>query len=74
MRNPGLEELVEWLEGLGLAPAAGDQDLPLQKRLRDGIFLCQLVNRVRPGAVEEVSDSISQSKQGLCNVHTHLPH
>ena len=62
VRNLGLEEFEEWLEGLGVMPAptqegsvSSDKHTPLMERLRDGIFLCQLINVIRPGSVEEVS-------------------
>lgn len=56
VRNLGLEEFEEWLEGLGVMPATPqtDKHTPLMERLKDGIFLCQLVNVVRPGSVEDV--------------------
>lgn len=58
VRTLGLEELEEWLLGLGVLPplAEGDRGRVIQERLRDGIALCQLVNRVRPGSVDEVCD------------------
>ena len=58
VRNLGLEEFGEWMEGLGLLPA-DPPGMSLRERLRDGIFLCQLVNMVRPGAVEDVSGLFS---------------
>lgn len=58
VRNIGLEELAEWLESLGLVPADGESsDRPIQKRLKDGILLCQLINRIKPGSVDEVRHS-----------------
>lgn len=56
VRTLGPEELEEWLSGLGVLPplAEGDKDTSIQERLRDGIALCQLVNRVKPGSVDGV--------------------
>lgn len=69
-RNLSLEEFEEWLEGLGVMPAAATQggsvssekQTPLRERLRDGIFLCQLVNLVKPGSVAEVRSSLSVNR------------
>lgn len=49
-----LSDLREWLEALGLTLAPED-DTPLKEQLRDGILLCHLVNKIRPGSVESVS-------------------
>ena len=61
-KNLSLEEFEEWMEGLGVMPAAAsqggsvssDKQPPLRERLRDGMFLCQLVNLVKPGSVADV--------------------
>lgn len=50
----GLSDLREWLESLGLT-LLPEQDTPVKEQLRDGILLCQLVNKIRPGSVETVS-------------------
>lgn len=56
VKTLGLEELEQWLEGLGLFQSGeGEKDTPIQERLKDGILLCQLANLIRPGSVEEVS-------------------
>ena len=55
VRNPGFEELGEWLQYLGLLPAGEDTaDTPVQEKLKDGILLCQLVNKIKPGSIEDV--------------------
>lgn len=53
VRSLGPEELEEWLLGLGVLPPT-DREMSIHDRLRDGIALCQLVNRVKPGSVDEV--------------------
>lgn len=47
-------ELHEWITTLGLSL---DPEDSLQEQLRDGILLCQLVNRIKPGSVDNVSSS-----------------
>ena len=58
VRTLGPEELEEWLLGMGVLPplAEGDRETGIQLRLRDGVALCQLINRVRPGSVDEVCE------------------
>ena len=50
----GLNEIREWMEHLGLS-VQPEQHRPFKEQLRDGILLCQLVNKIRPGSVEQVS-------------------
>ena len=50
----GLGEFREWLESLGL-PLEVEEENPLQRQLGDGVLLCQLVNKIKPGSVENVS-------------------
>ena len=45
-------DLQEWLVTLGLPV---DQEDPLSDQLSDGIVLCQLMNRIKPGSVDNVS-------------------
>ncbi len=52
--NLSLPELREWLEGLGIS-LLPEEDTPVREQLRDGILLCQLVNKIRPGSVDTVS-------------------
>ena len=47
-------ELGEWFEALGL-PVEGTQERSLREQLTDGVLLCQLVNKIKPGCVETVS-------------------
>lgn len=54
VRNLGPEELEEWLTSLGILASEGERDTPIRDRLGDGIALCQLVNRVGAGSVDEV--------------------
>lgn len=49
------EQLEEWLLGLGVLPPLAEGDAAtLHERLKDGIALCQLINRVKSGGVDEV--------------------
>ena len=50
----GEEEFQEWLTGLGLL-SPGGEDRPFREQIRDGVLLCQLVNKIRPGSVDIVS-------------------
>lgn len=50
----GPHELAEWLEALGL-PVEGEDESRLRDQLVDGVLLCQLVNKIKPGSVEIVS-------------------
>lgn len=50
----GLTDVQEWLESLGLSLET-EEEKPIQDQLRDGILLCQLVNKIKPGSVENVS-------------------
>ena len=47
-------DLHEWITTLGLSL---DPEDSLQEQLRDGILLCQLVNRIKPGSVDNVSST-----------------
>lgn len=49
----GLNDVRDWMESLGLS-LQPEQTLPLKDQLRDGVLLCQLVNKIRPGSVELV--------------------
>lgn len=48
-----LQDLHEWLGALGLEVEPEDER-PIADQLRDGVVLCQLVNRIKPNSVEVV--------------------
>lgn len=52
---------MEWLNSLlpdlGLPVSASDEDL--RSCLIDGTILCQILNRLRPGSVDEVDFRVS---------------
>ena len=50
-----VQDLQEWLGALGLEVEPEDER-PLPDQLRDGVVLCQLVNRIKPNSVEVVGD------------------
>ncbi|XP_065887458.1 rho guanine nucleotide exchange factor 7-like isoform X2 [Dysidea avara] len=49
-----VEEIHDWLNALGLLPEH-DVDAVLGNLLKDGISLCRLVNRLKPGTVTNIS-------------------
>lgn len=53
----GEGEVREWLEQLSLLPSGEEESSvrPLRELIRDGVLLCQLVNKIRPGSVDTVS-------------------
>ncbi len=58
----GPHELAEWLEALGL-PVEGGDERALREQLTDGVLLCQLVNKIKPGSVEIVSLCYHEAKR-----------
>lgn len=48
------DQLKTWLGELGINVTL-NEDEDFQDGLRDGVVLCQLVNQVKPGSVDEVS-------------------
>ena len=54
----GGDELKAWLQGQGLVPTA-KADSSWEEILADGIVLCQLANRLKPGVVPQVSFSLA---------------
>lgn len=53
----GEGDVRNWLEQLSLLPSPSGEEasLPVRKLIRDGVLLCQLVNKIRPGSVDTVS-------------------
>lgn len=49
-----LSDLQEWFVAMGLEIEAEDEG-SIAKRLRDGVLLCQLVNKIKSSSVEVVS-------------------
>ncbi len=48
--QPSFLQLGEWAVSLGEEVQA-----PFQEKIKDGILLCKLMNRIKPGSIEEVS-------------------
>ena len=49
--------LYEWMSSLGVSLAGrgeGDSEETCRNGLRDGVALCHLVNKIKPGSVENV--------------------
>ena len=70
-----LTDVREWAQALGIeAASAAEDEAAVAEHLRDGVLLCHLVNKIRPGSVELVSSfprqprvEINQSFQLACN-------
>ena len=62
--NPA-EQTVTWLITLGVLESpkkpVSDPDGFLQSALKDGVVLCRLLERLRPGSTEKVSASAPSS-------------
>ena len=56
------EEALRWVEAVTTCepPSAGES---MQAWLRSGVVLCQLVNKLCPGAVPKIHHSVAASKQ-----------
>ena len=65
VKTVGIPELLEWLVSLGLLEPSGEhlserggngaaEDLDARQKLRDGVALCHLVNKIKPGSVDKV--------------------
>lgn len=51
------EDLRQWMTELGIEAnlnSEEEEEIDFRKWLRDGVVLCQLINCIRPGSVEEV--------------------
>ena len=46
------EEIHDWLNNAGLLPER--KDASFAELLKDGISLCRLINRIKPGSVTNV--------------------
>ena len=53
----GEGDVRDWLEQLSLLPSPSSEEasVPVRELIRDGVLLCQLVNKIRPGSVDTVS-------------------
>lgn len=51
------QDLYEWMLQLGASLRPEEQAGMFSSQLRDGVALCHLVNRLRPGSVEDVSET-----------------
>lgn len=49
------QDLYEWMLQLEVPLSPEEQAGDFRSQLRDGIVLCHLVNRLRPGSVDSVS-------------------
>ena len=47
------DDFQEWLVSLSLLSSVAEEK-PFREQIRDGVILCQLVNKIRPGSVETV--------------------
>ena len=54
------QDLYEWMMQLGVSLRPEEQAGNFSSQLRDGVVLCHLVNRLRPGSVEDVSEALSR--------------
>ena len=55
VESVSLADLQEWFLAMGVEMGA-EEETAIAERLRDGVLLCQLVNKIRPGSVELVSN------------------
>ena len=53
-----LSDLGEWFLAMGLDVEG--PDAAVAEQLRDGVILCHLVNKIKPGSIEVVSSSLPQ--------------
>ena len=60
------EEIHDWLNNAGLLPEH-NRDASFANLLKDGISLCRLINRIKPGSVTNVT---FQTRK-LCVVYVH---
>lgn len=64
VKTVGVREFQEWLVSLGLLEPSevqgterGAEDFDVRDKLRDGVVLCHLVNKIRPGSVDNVRNT-----------------
>ena len=50
-----LGDLQEWLVAMGLEVEGGGDEGAVAEQLRDGVLLCQLINKIKPNSVDVVS-------------------
>lgn len=66
------EQTVTWLITLGVLDSPkktiSDPEAFLQTALQDGAVLCRLLDRLKPGTVEKVSEQ--ETQWGLCCTST----
>ena len=49
-----LGDLQEWFVSVGLGVGAEEEEGAVAEQLKDGVLLCQLVNKIKPNSVEVV--------------------
>ena len=49
-----LGDLQEWFVSVGLGVGAEEEEGAVAEQLRDGVLLCQLVNKIKSNSVEVV--------------------
>lgn len=62
-----LSDLQEWFVAMGLE-VEGEDKVSVAEQLRDGVLLCQLINRIKSNSVEVVSLVLSCLHSRICTV------
>lgn len=65
-----LSDLQEWFVAMGLEVEADDKG-SMAEQLRDGVLLCQLVNRIKSNSVEVVCLAFVKTCS-VRDLHVHL--